>query len=163
MTLECDTEVSYLVSMTRDTQTPTLSIGELAERADVSRRTIRFYVQRGLIAPPEGGGRGAHYTEEHLERLLAVKRLQEVGIPLDVILQRLGPPEAAPAPAAPPPPPTGPETWRRVVLAEGVELLVRDAALSEQAIGDLIRTTRLIVRRDQLEPQGGAGDPPDDP
>ncbi|HRE92169.1 MAG TPA: MerR family transcriptional regulator, partial [Myxococcota bacterium] len=82
--------------MTRDTPKPTLSIGELAERAEVSRRTIRFYVQRGLIAPPQGGGRGAHYTEEHLERLLAVKRLQEVGIPLEVIQQRLGPLEAPP-------------------------------------------------------------------
>lgn len=144
--------------MTRDTPTHTLSIGELAERADVSRRTIRFYVQRGLIAPPEGGGRGAHYTPEHLERLLAVKRLQEVGIPLEVILQRLGPPEAASAPPPPPSPHPGPETWRRVALAPGVELLVRDHALSESAIEDLIRTTRLIARRDQLVAQN-PGDP----
>lgn len=143
--------------MSRDTPSPALSIGELADRADVSRRTIRFYVQRGLIPPPQGGGRGAHYTEEHLERLLAVKRLQEVGIPLEVILQRLGPPEgpSAPPPTAPPPTtpprPPGPETWRRVALVPGVELLIRDDALSEKAIEDLVRTTRLIVRRDQLD------------
>lgn len=148
--------------MSRDTPSPTLSIGELADRADVSRRTIRFYVQRGLIPPPQGGGRGAHYTEEHLERLLAVKRLQEVGIPLEVILQRLGPPEGPPAPSPTDPPrPPGPETWRRVALAQGVELLVRDDALSEKAIDDLIRTTRLIVRRDQLDPPT-SNDPPED-
>lgn len=154
--------------MTHDTPRPVLSIGELADRAEVSRRTIRFYVQRGLIPPPQGGGRGAHYTEEHLERLLAVKRLQEVGIPLEVILQRLGPPEGpqGPSPFSPPPAPaapsrpSGPETWRRVALAEGVELLIRDDALSEKAIEDLVRTTRLIVRRDQLD-SSTTDDPPE--
>jgi len=151
--------------MSRDTPSPALSIGELADRADVSRRTIRFYVQRGLIAPPQGGGRGAHYTEDHLERLLAVKRLQEVGIPLEVILQRLGPPDAAPPPLAAQPTssPTsrpGPETWRRVSITPGVELLVRDDALSDSAIEDVIRTTRLIVRRDQLD--SPTNDPPKD-
>lgn len=147
--------------MTHDTPKSVLSIGELADRAEVSRRTIRFYVQRGLIPPPQGGGRGSHYTEEHLERLLAVKRLQEVGIPLEVILQRLGPPEGPPAPSPPAPPrPPGPETWRRVALAPGVELLIRDEALSEKAIEDLIRTTRLIVRRDQLDPPT-TNDPPE--
>lgn len=139
--------------MTRDTHNPTpISIGELAERADVSRRTIRFYIQRGLIAPPLGGGRGAHYTEQHLERLLAVKRLQEVGIPLEVILQRLGPPDGEAIPEAPPIPQSPlTETWRRHILVPGVELLVRDDTLSDKALDDLIRTARLITRRDQLD------------
>lgn len=135
-----------------------LSIGDLAERADVSRRTIRFYVQRGLIAPPLGGGRGSHYTERHLERLLAVKRMQELGVPLDVILQRLGPPDAPPsadppafAPSAEATPPPTADTWRRHILVSGVELLVRDDALSPNALEDIVRTARLIARRDQLD------------
>jgi len=50
-----------------------LSIGELSDATGVTRRTIRFYVQRGLLPPPLGGGRGSYYTEAHLLRLLAVK------------------------------------------------------------------------------------------
>jgi DNA-binding transcriptional MerR regulator len=139
--------------MTRDAPDPqAISIGELAERADVSRRTIRFYIQRGLLQPPLGGGRGSHYTEHHLERLLAVKRMQELGVPLESILQRLGPPDGEP-PVEPRPPrePTSPEAWRRHTLAPGVELLVRDDALTASALDDLVRTARLIVRRDQLD------------
>jgi hypothetical protein len=58
------------------------SIGELAERAGVSRRAVRFYVQRGLLPEPVGVGRGAHYTDEHLRRLKEVKELQLRGMSL---------------------------------------------------------------------------------
>lgn len=65
------------------------SIGGLADAAGVSRRTVRFYVQRDLLPPPEGLGRGAHYTDEHLARLLQVKAWQEEGVALDDIRARL--------------------------------------------------------------------------
>ncbi len=146
-----------------------LSIGELSERADVTRRTIRFYIQRGLLSPPLGGGRGSHYTQAHLERLIAVKRLQEVGIPLEVILSRLGPPtlptdtpaqppspsQASPTPRRTPPPNPAPqptsETWLRHTVAPGVDLLIRDGALTRTAIDDLVATARLIALKDQLD------------
>jgi DNA-binding transcriptional MerR regulator len=67
----------------------TYSIGTLAEAAGVSRRTVRFYVQRDLLPPPDGLGRGAHYGDEHLARLLQVKAWQEEGVPLDEIRVRL--------------------------------------------------------------------------
>lgn len=70
--------------------TATYSIGSLAAAAGVSRRTVRFYVQRDLLPPPEGLGRGAHYTAEHLARLLQIKGWQEQGVPLDEIRARLG-------------------------------------------------------------------------
>ena len=147
-----------------------LSIGDLSERADVTRRTIRFYIQRGLLSPPLGGGRGSHYTPAHLERLLAIKRLQEVGIPLEVILSRLGPPTLSselppPIPPSPHPPPHPPrpcpqplgspptrETWLRHTVAPGVDLLVREGAISLTAIDDLVATARLIALKDQLTP-----------
>ncbi|MBA2355458.1 MAG: MerR family DNA-binding transcriptional regulator, partial [Acidobacteria bacterium] len=37
------------------------AIGDLAALGGVSRRTVRYYVQGGLIPPPEGLGRGNHY------------------------------------------------------------------------------------------------------
>jgi DNA-binding transcriptional MerR regulator len=49
------------------------SIGELAELAGVSRRTVRFYVQSRLIPAPEGAGRGSYYTGRHLERILLIR------------------------------------------------------------------------------------------
>ena len=69
----------------------TYSIGTLADAAGVSRRTVRFYVQRDLLPPPEGLGRGARYTDEHLARLLQIKGWQEEGVALDEIRARLRP------------------------------------------------------------------------
>jgi len=67
----------------------TYTIGSLADTAGVSRRTVRFYVQRDLLPPPQGLGRGALYTDEHLARLLQIKAWQEDGVPLDEIHGRL--------------------------------------------------------------------------
>jgi DNA-binding transcriptional MerR regulator len=67
----------------------TYTIGSLADTAGISRRTVRFYVQRDLLPPPEGLGRSAHYSDEHLARLLEIKAWQEEGIPLDEIRRRL--------------------------------------------------------------------------
>lgn len=61
------------------------SIDELARRAGVTRRTVRYYVQMGLIPAPLGLGRGCHYSGEHLAVLLQVKMLQERGTPLEQI------------------------------------------------------------------------------
>jgi DNA-binding transcriptional MerR regulator len=72
----------------------TYSIGALAVAAGISRRTVRFYVQRELLPPPDGLGRGATYGEEHLARLLQIKTWQEGGVPLDEIRGRAVPAKA---------------------------------------------------------------------
>ena len=64
---------------------PRYSIQDLADLADVSRRTVRYYVQEGLIPAPLGVGRGPHYAPVHLQRLLEVKELQSSGCTLDEI------------------------------------------------------------------------------
>jgi hypothetical protein len=63
VTLEVDSSLSYYSGMS-DSQPSDRpqSIGELADATGVSRRTVRFYVQRGLIDPPVGLGRASHYT-----------------------------------------------------------------------------------------------------
>lgn len=58
------------------------SLEELSRLTGVPRRTIRYYIQRGLVTPPEGEKRGSFYTTTHLEQLLRVKRLTEQHIPL---------------------------------------------------------------------------------
>jgi DNA-binding transcriptional MerR regulator len=66
-----------------------LPIGELAERAGVTRRTVRYYVEIGLLPPPRGAGKTAVYGEEHLERLELIKTLQGYRLSLDEIRDRL--------------------------------------------------------------------------
>lgn len=57
-----------------------LHIGEVAERAGLSLRTVRYYEEQGLIAPEgrtEGGFR--LYTGEHVDRLLLIKHMKPLG------------------------------------------------------------------------------------
>ncbi len=58
---------------------------ELAERADVSVDTIRFYQKRRLVPPPQREGRVAWYTGEHLARIQRIRQLQAEGFTLGVI------------------------------------------------------------------------------
>lgn len=102
------------------------AIGDLAALGGVSRRTVRYYVQEGLVPRPLGVGRGDHYTNEHLEQLLRVKHLQEAGRTLDEIRQALagrrsrhvGEALRGELPAV------RRSLWRHLTLAPGVELQV---------------------------------------
>ena len=73
-----------LLSGMNDPEVPedALDLTELADRAGVSIRTVRYYIQQGLLPRPEARGPGAHYKEEHLDRLLLIKRLQKEHLPL---------------------------------------------------------------------------------
>lgn len=61
------------------------TISELAQAADVTTRTVRYYVAEELLPPPEGGGRVATYTDEHLARLALIKILKDEYLPLQEI------------------------------------------------------------------------------
>lgn len=61
------------------------TIGDLAEKSGLTRRGIRFYVQRGMLHPPIGKGRGSHYDDGHLERLAQIQQLQDAGHSLENI------------------------------------------------------------------------------
>jgi len=129
--------------------TPLYSIEELAELGGVTRRTVRYYVGRGLIPQPTGTGRGKHYTQAHLDALLRVKQLQEDGQTLSAILDEE---PVAPRPHPPPAPlPAEPaqEPWTRVVLDDGVELHLRGprSALTSDVLDELRRYLRQILNR----------------
>lgn len=66
-----------------------LDLPALASAADVSTRTVRYYIQQGLLPSPENRGPGAHYGAEHLARLKVIKRLQREHLPLAEIRKRL--------------------------------------------------------------------------
>jgi DNA-binding transcriptional MerR regulator len=62
---------------------------ELAALSGMPRRTIRYYIQLGLVDRPEGETRAAFYTWQHLNQLLRIRELTEQGVSLDRISQRL--------------------------------------------------------------------------
>ena len=66
------------------------------ERAGVSRRTVRYYVQQSLLAAPRGLARGKHYTPAHLATLVRNLTMQEGGTPLAMIAAALGVEQSSP-------------------------------------------------------------------
>jgi DNA-binding transcriptional MerR regulator len=65
-----------------------MRIDDLAERAGVPTRTIRYYTQQGLLHSPTLRGRVGFYDDRHLDRLKLIKELQEKRyLPLTVIKQ----------------------------------------------------------------------------
>lgn len=67
-------------------QEPTLTVDELAARAGVTVRTIRFYSTRGLLPPPVIGPRRVGlYGHDHLSRLALIEELQHQGMTLAAI------------------------------------------------------------------------------
>lgn len=61
-------------------------IGELAERAGVTPRTVRYYEERGLMGPGYREGSGfRRYDEDNLSRLWLIDRLKTLGLSLEEI------------------------------------------------------------------------------
>lgn len=130
-------------------------------RAAPSARAIRYYVSNGLLDRPEGTGTSATYGYRHFLQLLSVKIRQREGATLEMIkrelaeltgdaLERRVATSLAAALGA-----TaetrrvnadgdGPSSWRRVVVADGVELHVRDDSMS--AGDDTVVAMREAVR-----------------
>jgi len=71
------------------------TVDELAERTDLTPRTIRSYQTQGLLPPPERHGRVAYYDDSHLERLQEIAELKEEGLSLSSIPEVLTRREAA--------------------------------------------------------------------
>jgi DNA-binding transcriptional MerR regulator len=66
-----------------------MTIRQLADRAGVTQRTIRYYTDEGLIDAPVDKVRTPRYTERHLLQLLAAARLKSGYLPLRVIRARM--------------------------------------------------------------------------
>lgn len=64
-------------------------LGELSHLAGVTPRTVRYYIQQGLLRSPGTPGPGAKYDAAHLDRLRLIRRLQREHLPLAEIRRRL--------------------------------------------------------------------------
>jgi len=129
-------------------------------RAAPSARAVRFYVSNGLLDRPEGTGTAAIYNYRHLLQLLAIKIRQREGQTLEVIkremrettgdllerriAQSLAPALGARADTAVAQDDQPPLAWRRMAVADGIELHVRDD--SPAAREDALIAMREAVR-----------------
>ena len=111
-------------------------------RAAPSARSIRFYVANGLLERPEGTGTAATYNYRHFLQLLSIKIRQREGVTLDVIKQEmkdvtgdalerrvatsLAAALGATVETRKQSDNDDPASWRRLPVADGVELHVRD-------------------------------------
>lgn len=69
----------------------TLTIGRVAERADVGIDTIRFYERRGLLPEPQRTASGYRlYTDATIKRLDFIRRAKALGFTLEEIIALLG-------------------------------------------------------------------------
>ncbi|OLN22278.1 Hg(II)-responsive transcriptional regulator [Domibacillus antri] len=66
-------------------------VGEIAEKCNVNKETIRYYERLGLIPEPARTEKGYRmYTEQTVDRLDFIKRMQELGFTLNEIDKLLG-------------------------------------------------------------------------
>jgi hypothetical protein len=130
-------------------------------RAAPSARAIRDYVSNGLLDRPDGTGTSATYGYRHFLQLVSVKIRQREGATLETIKQEMSEltgdalerrVATALAAALGATAETrrvnsdgdGPSSWRRVIVADGVELHVRDD--SPSASEDSVLAMREAVR-----------------
>ena len=137
-------------------------------RAAPSARAVRFYVASGLLDRPEGAGTAATYNYRHFLQLLAIKIRQREGATLETIkremkdfagdaLERRVATSLAPALGS------GADTaqqrddepipvWRRVIVADGIELHVREdvPAARESAVIAMREAVRAALGREDV-------------
>ena len=107
--------------------TSDFSIDELCTFTELSKRTIRYYIQIGLVDRPEGETRGARYCRRHLEQLLSIRHWTQAGLSLERIRALLS---GAAAPPANRERIGTVEVWSHFVVADGVEVKLNPALTS---------------------------------
>ncbi len=118
---------------------PTHTLADLCVLADLSARTVRYYVQAGLVDRPEGETRAARYGTRHLEQLLLIKKWTAAGVSLDRIRELLQG-EEAPVPSRPRK--TGSvEVYSHLMVADGIEVVIepRRAGLSPELLRKFVK------------------------
>ena len=120
--------------------TQTFTIDQVCTLAALPKRTVRYYIQMGLLDGPVGETRGAHYLSSHLDSLLRIKQLTDAGVSLERVREVLrGEPPAVP----PRPRQAGSvEVRSHIWIAPGIELQVapEDAQISPEQVRALAQS-----------------------
>mgnify|MGYP001239157835 CR=1 FL=1 len=141
----------------------TFSLDELAAAAGLSRRTVRYYIQIGLLDRAEGETRAARYSTHHLEQLVAIRRWADEGISLDRVRDLLARPAEESAARGAARPAGSVEVWSRLQVAEGVEIALEAgrAGLAPEQVRDFFRAVSAALAEIRKEgSHGNPGNPP---
>ncbi len=120
-----------------------ISIDDLTTLSGYSRRTIRYYIQIGLLDPPAGRGRGGFYNDSHVNKLKQIKSLNEKGMSLTAIINYFKsgsiPEESYER-----------DIWIKYAISDGVEFSVRKDIDEEKKkkISEIVRAAKSIIRED---------------
>ncbi len=135
------------------------SLDELAAAAGLSRRTVRYYIQIGLLERAEGETRAARYSPQHLEQLVAIRRWTEEGISLDRVRDLLARPAAAAEARATARPAGAVEVWSHLVVADGVEVTLEAgrAGLTPEQVREFFRA--VTSAHAEIKKDGNHGKP----
>jgi DNA-binding transcriptional MerR regulator len=118
---------------------PSYSLSDLCVLVDLPPRTVRYYVQIGLVDRPEGETRAARYGASHLEQLLLIKKWTAAGVSLERIRELLQG-EQAPVPARQKAIGSV-AVCSHLMVADGVEMVIEPgrAGLSPEQVRHFIR------------------------
>lgn len=103
-------------------QAPSYPLSELSTLVDLPPRTIRYYMQIGLVDRPEGETRAARYGARHVEQLLQIKKWTAAGLSLARIGELLSGEEPDVPPRAQQPGTV--EVRSHLMVADGVDLVI---------------------------------------
>lgn len=70
-------------------KTAELTIEDLANQSGLPLRTLRFYIQEGILQGPDTRGKFARYSQQHLDRIELIRRLKDLRTPIQEIKQML--------------------------------------------------------------------------
>lgn len=110
-----------------------LTIDEVSGLTAVSPRTIRFYIQKGLVDRPVGQRKAAHYTREHVRQLLEIEKWKTAGVSLEAIRGIMAGEQTGPGMPDPARRPGEIRLCSKVWLAPGLELHLDPAELKLDA------------------------------
>jgi DNA-binding transcriptional MerR regulator len=130
------------------------TIDEICALVEMNKRTVRYYIQKGLVDRPEGVGKGASYRHTHLEQLLAIRKWKVAGLSLDRIqdilaAEKKGGGDHRPVPPQPPKKPGAVEVWSHLHIGDGLELHIepRRAGLSPEQVRTLFRAVMSLAQK----------------
>jgi DNA-binding transcriptional MerR regulator len=135
-------------------ETKKFSIDEICALVEMNKRTVRYYIQRGMVDRPEGVGKGASYSQAHLEQLLTIRKWKAAGLSLERIEDILTSERDGGYSEKPVPPPLPKqqgmvEVWSHMNIGDGIELQIepRRAGLSPEQVRALFREAINLYRK----------------
>lgn len=138
--------VSRIGVMKNETQK--FTIDEICALVEMNKRTIRYYIQKGLVNRPEGVGKGAFYSHTHLEQLLSIRKWKAAGLSLERI-QNILAGDDRPFPPPLPKKQGTVEVWSHMYIGDGIELHIepRRAGFSPEQVRALFKAVMNLAKK----------------